>query len=190
MIQAVIFDCFGVLYHGSTAHLNELTPIENRQELHDLRLAADRGYVTQNEFIKQAAMLIGQTTDELRQLLATDHVRDQQLLDYLEKFIGSYKIALLSNIGRDVIHELFSAEELAHYFDVVVLSSDVGMVKPYPEIFEYTADQLRLSPGECVMIDDLTVNIDGAKAVGMQGIVYHTRPQLAHELHRLGVRHA
>ena len=70
--------------------------------------------------------------------------------------------------------QLFSSEEQRELFDVVVLSSDVGMVKPQPEIYQLVAKQLGVSSEECLMIDDLAVNIDGAEAVGMKGVVFTT----------------
>jgi putative hydrolase of the HAD superfamily len=73
-----------------------------------------------------------------------------------------------------VIERLFSAEELAELFDVVVLSSEVGMVKPEPEIYRYSAGKLDLTEEQCLMVDDLTVNIEGALSVGMHGIVFKT----------------
>lgn len=185
MIQAVIFDCFGVLYHGSLTHMLELTPPESRQKLLDINHAFDRGFVTRDEFIKEASELTGLHQSEVKRVMNADHIRNQALLDYVLEIKKNYRTALLSNIGQHVIDRLFQPEELERYFDAVVLSSAVGMVKPYPEIYAYTASRLHVAPNECIMIDDLYENIDGAKAVGMQGIVYHTKPQLMVDLGRL-----
>ncbi|MNT59631.1 Alpha-D-glucose-1-phosphate phosphatase YihX [compost metagenome] len=72
---------------------------------------------------------------------------------------------------------LFSPAEQAELFDVVVLSSDIGMTKPNPAIFEFTATKLGLLPEECIMIDDLLLNIEGAQQTGMKGVVYSTIEQ-------------
>ena len=190
MIRALVFDCFGVLYHGSLAHMYELIPVESHTALRDLNHASDRGFISIAEYIDGVAELSGQSPEEIRRIMKADHIRNQPLLDYLEKFRGQYKTALLSNVGTDVMSNLFTAEEFKKYFDVVVLSSEVGMVKPFAEIYTYAAAELHVQPSECVMIDDLQENIDGARAAGRHGIVYHTQPQLAHDLHRLGIFHA
>lgn len=96
------------------------------------------------------------------------------MIDYVRTLRPRYKVALLSNVGRGVIDRLFSAGELAELFDVVVLSSEVGIVKPDTAIFNFTSDKLGISAEECLMVDDLEVNIDGAVATGMQGVVFTT----------------
>jgi HAD superfamily hydrolase (TIGR01509 family) len=81
-----------------------------------------------------------------------------------------------------VIDGLFTPEELESLFDVVVLSSEVGMVKPHPEIYELVAERLGVASGECIMIDDLPTNTAGAEAAGMQSKVCVTPLECATEL--------
>lgn len=190
MIKAVIFDCFGVLYHGSLGHLRELMPQENWPQLADLRIASDRGYISNLEYLDGVAELTGLTRQQVIDIVQADHIRNQALFDYVATLHHHYKTALLSNVGLSVMEELFTPEELTSHFDAVVLSSDIGMVKPYPEIFRYTAHQLDMAPEACVMIDDLVQNIDGAEEAGMSGIVYTSQPQLKRGLQALGVEHA
>jgi HAD superfamily hydrolase (TIGR01509 family) len=70
-----------------------------------------------------------------------------------------------------------------------VISGEVRMRKPEPEIFLRTAKELDLPPEQCVFVDDLSPNVRGAVAVGMVG-VHHTDPeQTVTELEALfGVR--
>ncbi|MDT4860960.1 Phosphoglycolate phosphatase [compost metagenome] len=75
------------------------------------------------------------------------------------------------------MNRLFTPDEQAELFDAVVLSSDIGMTKPNPDIFTFTAIKLGVLPEECVMIDDLLVNIEGARQAGMKGVVYSTVEQ-------------
>lgn len=64
-------------------------------------------------------------------------------------------------------------EEWDGLFDAVVISGEVGLAKPFAEIYTLTADRLGLSAAECVFVDDLAINVRGAAAVGMVG-VHHT----------------
>ncbi|MGZ0148230.1 HAD family hydrolase [Kribbella sp. WER1] len=57
-------------------------------------------------------------------------------------------------------------------FDDVVISGEVGLRKPEPEIFRLAAGRLGLEPTECVFVDDLQLNVDGARAVGMTAILH------------------
>ncbi|OGL22748.1 hypothetical protein A2707_04800 [Candidatus Saccharibacteria bacterium RIFCSPHIGHO2_01_FULL_45_15] len=111
-------------------------------------------------------------TADVESIITTAHVRNVRLITDIRRLRNHYKTALLSNIGQGVMNQLFTQQEFHELFDVVVLSSDVGMVKPNSEIFEYTAQRLAVDPGNCVMVDDLIDNVNGAISVGMKGIQY------------------
>lgn len=55
-------------------------------------------------------------------------------------------------------------------FDTVVISGEVGLRKPDPEIYRLAASNLEVAPEACVFVDDLAVNVRGAQAVGMVGV--------------------
>jgi putative hydrolase of the HAD superfamily len=67
-------------------------------------------------------------------------------------------------------------------FDGVVISGDEGMHKPQPEIYELACERVGLAPSECVFVDDLRENCEGAEAVGMTAVLHRgaerTLPQL------------
>jgi putative hydrolase of the HAD superfamily len=83
-----------------------------------------------------------------------------------------YKTALLSNSWGN---SGYPREDFPSLFDAVVISCEVGMRKPEPEIFRHTAALLDLRPEECVFIDDIEANITAAEALGMTGI-HHVNP--------------
>jgi putative hydrolase of the HAD superfamily len=58
-------------------------------------------------------------------------------------------------------------------FDAIVISGEVGMRKPEPEIFHHTLELLDVTPGEAVFVDDLMVNVTAAAELGLVG-VHHT----------------
>lgn len=174
MIRGIIFDCFGVLYQGSLAHQFELTPVERHTELADLSKQSDYGYISHDDYVAQVSCLTGKSPDEIESIMHADHIRNNELITYVRTLRSQYKLAMLSNVGRGVMDRLFSREELAELFDVVVLSSEVGMVKPNADIFQMTSDKLGILPENCLMVDDLHVNIDGAIQAGMHGVVFTT----------------
>ena len=95
---------------------------------------------------------------------------------------AGFSTALLSNSwGCDE----YPRADFPGLFDTVVISGEVGMRKPEPEIFRHAAATLGLEPEECVFIDDVEANIAAAKACGMAG-VHHTDPAVtARELESL-----
>jgi epoxide hydrolase-like predicted phosphatase len=66
----------------------------------------------------------------------------------------------------------YDRDLLADLFDTVVISGEVGMHKPQPEIYLLAAERLDRPPQDCIFVDDLRENCDGAEAVGMTAILY------------------
>jgi putative hydrolase of the HAD superfamily len=174
MIRGIIFDCFGVLYQGSTGHLREYTDEQDLPELANLSLSSDYGYISREEYIEQVSRITHKSPKEIEAIMQASHVRNQTLIEYVRTLRPQYKVAMLSNVGRGLIDQLFTRQELKELFDTVVLSSEVGMVKPDPAIFNFTSNKMGVLPEDCLMIDDIDDNIDGAKAAGMHGVVFTT----------------
>jgi putative hydrolase of the HAD superfamily len=70
-------------------------------------------------------------------------------------------------------------------FDGVVISGEVGLHKPQPEIFLLGAERAGAAPEECVFVDDLRENCEGAEAVGMTAVLHRGAESTVHELGRL-----
>jgi epoxide hydrolase-like predicted phosphatase len=82
---------------------------------------------------------------------------------------GLHTGIVTNNIAEwTVWRELFP---LAHLFDDVIDSWEVGMRKPEARIYELAAQRLGVTPGECLFLDDMLENLVGAQAVGMQTIL-------------------
>ena len=80
---------------------------------------------------------------------------------------GGLKTGLVSN-SWSVDH--YDRDLLAELFDGVVISAEVRMHKPNPEIYLLAAERLAVEPRGCVFVDDLGENCEGAEAVGMTAI--------------------
>ncbi|MEN8127271.1 MAG: HAD family phosphatase [Planctomycetota bacterium] len=62
------------------------------------------------------------------------------------------------------------------------LSYEVGVMKPSPAIYLAAAGHVQTPPEQCLFIDDLQANVDGARAVGMQGIRFESVEHLKQEI--------
>jgi HAD superfamily hydrolase (TIGR01509 family) len=171
VIRGIIFDCFGVLCHGSLDYLRSIVPPEHLQELNDLSHSSDYGYLSEKEYVDKVGILLDRPGSEVRDIIQAQCIRNEDVIALATRLHGEYKIALLSNVGRGRINTLFTPDELTELFDTVILSSEVGMVKPDADIYHLAAAKLGLEPSECIMIDDILRNVDGAKAIGMHGLV-------------------
>ncbi|HEY3872940.1 MAG TPA: HAD family phosphatase [Actinocrinis sp.] len=91
------------------------------------------------------------------------------------------RTALLSNSwGNEYLREDWDV-----LFDAVVISGEVGMRKPDPDIYLYTLEQLGCRPAEAVFVDDLEANIRGAAAVGIVGVHHRSFEETLTELEAL-----
>ena len=171
MIKAIIFDCFGVMYGGSLGTLADMSAPERRSEVYDINQTKDYGYISYPEYLQQIGDIIGVEPTEVDTIMRQHHVANTWLIEYAQQLRADYKVALLSNIGDQTMERLFDGrvEEL---FDEVVLSYREGIAKPSPEIFTLTAERLGVLPSECIMVDDLMANCEGAEIAGMQSILH------------------
>jgi putative hydrolase of the HAD superfamily len=70
-------------------------------------------------------------------------------------------------------------------FDATVISGDVGLHKPQPEIYLLAAERLGVDPGASIFVDDLRENCAGAEAVGMTAVLHRETSATIHRLEEL-----
>ena len=99
-----------------------------------------------------------------------------------------YGIYLLSNASR-AQHTYWPEFAISRRFDGRLISADVGVIKPMPEIYRLFTEKFSLQPGECVFVDDMTANVAAAVHEGWKGIVFHgDAAELEVKLSEMGVR--
>lgn len=170
MIRGIIFDCFGVLYGGSLNALVDLCHAEKVPELRDLNKQSDYGFISGDDYVVGLSELLEMPRERVEEILNEKHVRNQALIDYSQTLRPEYKVGMLSNVSSGTMDYLFSPEQRAELFDAAVLSYEESLAKPNPEIYKLMAARIGLTPEECVMIDDLEANCDGAEIAGMHSI--------------------
>jgi epoxide hydrolase-like predicted phosphatase len=95
---------------------------------------------------------------------------------------GGVKTGLVSN-SWSTSH--YDRDLLAELFDAVVISAEVGMHKPQPEIYLLAAERLGEPPERCVFVDDLRENCAAAEAVGMTAVLHRHPPETIARLEEL-----
>lgn len=188
VIRAIIFDCFGVIITDALQGvISELESSNSKaaKQVIDIIHINNRGLIKPTESNRQIAALMGISVGAFRQRIQQGEAKDGRVLAYVRELRQKYKTAMLSNIGRESLHRRFSDEELREHFDVVVVSGDLGVMKPEPEIYQRTAKELGVSTGECVMVDDRETHCAGARATGMQAICYQNFEQGRRDLDQL-----
>lgn len=95
--------------------------------------------------------------------------------------------AILSNMGDNVLANIECEFTWIHNFDVLVWSFQLHMAKPDPAIYRHVLAQLGTLPEETLFLDDRMVNIDAARALGIQALQFSTVEQLRADLIAAGL---
>lgn len=95
---------------------------------------------------------------------------------------GGYKAALLSNSWG---MGLYPIDRIRALFDVVVISGEVGLRKPDPDIFKLTVDELGLEAEKCVFVDDHPGHLKAAQEAGMTTVLHKSPAQSIPEVEAL-----
>ena len=93
-----------------------------------------------------------------------------------------YKIGLISNAWDDLRWMLMERWKIAHLFDDLVISAEVGMVKPDSRIYALSLARLEVAPEEAVFFDDVLENVLAARLSGMQAFRYTDLQQAQRDL--------
>jgi len=135
--------------------------------------ALEKGDLSEDEFAERFGELL--ELDPVRRPGLVDrmfgHIQpDEAMVDALRRARGQgVRTGLISNSMGAGRYDRSTFPEL---FDGVVISGDVGMHKPQPEIFVLGAERAGVAPEECVFVDDLRENCEGAEAVGMTSVLH------------------
>lgn len=185
MIRAIFFDCFGVLY-VDVSHAYFANFPQFHDELYDLNKQSDHGFIDRETYTRAVANITGVSEKETAEAFAKEHTINRPLVDYIQNELKPhYSIGLISNIGRGWINDFFDEHQLHDLFDIVVLSSEEGITKPNPLIFERAAERMDVPVYESLFIDDIQANCDGAEQVGMKSLLYTSNKSLERSITQL-----
>jgi FMN phosphatase YigB (HAD superfamily) len=157
----------------------------------DLLKSYESGRISAEAFSKGVSGLVGLAISHEDFVAAwADIFTSNESLAPLFRFFKErgYRLVLGSNTN-DLHAGQFRrqfAETLDH-FDRLVLSYEVGHIKPSAAFYLACVEAAGAEPGECVFIDDLLENVEGARAAGLLGLHYRSTEQLLQDLEALGV---
>ena len=182
-IRAVLFDLGGVIvrtdYQAPRQHLAERLGMEY-DDLVKIVFDSDSGYQASIGAIPPEAhwaSVIKRLKRPASELEAIRHdffagdIIDRTLLDFLRSLRGKYKTGLISNAWGD-LREYLQREKIEDAFDHMIISAEVGAVKPEAKIYQIALEQVGVKPKEMVFVDDFAVNIEGCEKVGIKGILF------------------
>jgi epoxide hydrolase-like predicted phosphatase len=183
-IKAIIFDYFGVICSDEYWQFVKEDKNLERATFHELADKVNLGQISWKGFMAEVAGKTGRSPAETQRLYESQRIQPN-MVAYIAELHTRYRTALLTNAHYEFLEPVIAATKLEAVFDAVVISSRVGIIKPSPDIFEYTVHQLGVKPEEAVMVDDIMRHIEGAQATGLHTVYYENFPQMKRDLEAL-----
>lgn len=188
MYKAIIFDFFGVIQTDPYQRWLNKHGLKREGAFAKASNDVDKNLISWDEFFETLADSSGQRTEDIREAFYEDQLTiDQELVKLIKELKANYKIGLLSNASNSYLRPLLRENGIEGLFDVDIISSEVGIIKPDVRIFQLTLEKLAARPEETIFIDDNSYNIEAANSLGIAGILYKDLATLREKLHELGV---
>ena len=199
MIKNIVFDIGNVLLKWEPLSVVEILFSEYPDHAHlthqmfksETWIALNRGEISEQQVIERYHKTLKLDLDRLTLLMG--HIKKAMLpvegsLDLLDKlYQKNIPLFALTDNTKEIFGYLQNNYDFWPKFQGIVVSAELGCVKPSPEIYRHLLNSYNINANETVFIDDLAYNVEGAKAVGMYGIQFMNAKQCASELQDLEV---
>ena len=175
-IKWVIFDAMGVIYEVADDVSDLLVPfLRSKNYNKPIRfifkeyIRASLGQITSLEF--WTALGYNKEYPEIeKEFLDNWYTLDPEFIEVAKELTEKYKLAMLSNDIKDWSNILRKNFEINRFFDINIISGDVGYRKPDIRIYEILLHDLGSSAENCVFIDDKLENLQVASEMGFNTI--------------------
>ena len=190
--EGFIFDYGGVLVQHQTAEdqarmaaVAGIPPEKFSESYWAERLDYDKGLVTNVEYWngiaqKRGVLLSARQIDDLSELDTESWMRfDQPMWDWINELrrVGK-RVAMLSNMPRELGEALKSRTDRLRSFDHVTLSYEVRSAKPEAVIYEECVEGIGTAPEQTLFLDDRIENVQGAEMLGIRAMQFTSRDEV------------
>jgi epoxide hydrolase-like predicted phosphatase len=195
-IRAVFFDLGGVIlrteYQAPRERLAERLNM-NYEDLNKIVFESDTsrkaslGAMSADEYWAAVTRRLGRPaseTHDIRTEFFAGDVLDRSLVDYIRSLRPRYKTGVISNAWPDLRTYLVE-NKFEDAFDALIVSAELGVIKPDPKIYQIALEQLKVDPDEAVFVDDTFSNVEAARALGMHGIHFRSPEQTLNKLNEM-----
>ena len=199
-IKNIIFDLGAVIINidvplaykaFSSLNNQSVEEIKKKFEASGINQEYEKGNINDADFLNSIRKELGinatdsQITDAWNALLMD---LPEERIERIRQLRTKYNLYLLSNTNiihinsiNNILQKNFGIESIKHMFDKAYLSYEIGLIKPYEDIYEYVLKDSNLNKEETVFLDDNADNIKGADKVGIHTI-HVTAPHTMIEL--------
>src|ERR1044071_7041825 len=195
-IKVVVFDLGGGIVRTEFQAPRQLLADRLGMEYEDLNkivfdsesgLKASIGEISSEDHWSSVIKRLKRPASELaaiRDEFFAGDIVDRNLVEYIRSLRGKYKTGLISNAWGD-LRDFIVREKFDDVFDKMIISAEVGAVKPEPKIFQIALEQFGVKPNEAVFVDDFLINVEGAEKVGIKAIHFKDPESALKQLKKL-----
>lgn len=145
---------------------------------------ADVGAITQDEMFRRLSKIANVPPEQLHEEFWSYVRIDPDMVALLEELRRHHRVALLTNALTPFFRQIAAKYDLERLFEIILVSSEVGLAKPDPAFFRMMVGKLGARPEDCIFIDDNADNLEGARIVGMNTLLFEGAEKLQRELAR------
>ena len=181
MKKLLLFDCFGVVmrevapYWFRRYYTAEEADRIKEEMMHD----GDVGAIPDDELYSRLGKTVGVPGETIRREWEELVFPNGDTIALIRELKSRYRVVLLSNAMSGYLRYALDKCGIADLFDDVIVSAEVKLVKPDPAIFRLALERAGVDAKNALMIDDVEKNLDGAKAVGIDGFLFRDAEGLA-----------
>lgn len=199
MIKTFLFDLGNVLLFFSHEKMYDQlgalcgksgTEMESLISHHRIDVAFDRGELTESAFHQwlQAQTAVRFSKEELEVASSDIFELNKSMVPILDQLKSKgFRLVLLSNTNCTHIHYVRQHFEILDCFDQLVLSYEVGAVKPEPEMYQKALQQIDCQPGECFYTDDIHDFVEQGREHGLVAELFTTTEAFVEQIRALGI---
>jgi len=154
---------------------------------HELMLNAfETGQATLDQYVQRTVFYRPRDykPEDFKAFMFSQSQSFPEALEFAGKLAASrkYIMAALNNESREINEYRIEKFKLRDYFEAFFSSCYLGVRKPDPEIYSLALKITQQKPSQCILIDDRGLNLECAREVGMQTILFKDLPQLRNDL--------
>jgi putative hydrolase of the HAD superfamily len=199
-VRTFLFDLGNVILHFSHERMwrqvadlcgRSVPDVQALMERDDLANEFERGRLSEADFYDRLRELTASRFGlaAFRAALADIFELNTPMPDLLERLRGEgYRLVLLSNTNETHLAWVRERFSVLDYFDELVVSFQVGVMKPEPGMYEAALNAIECRPEECFYTDDIMANIQAGREFGLQAELFTDAPSLIAQLEQRGVR--
>ena len=197
-IKAIVFDFGNVLLEWNPRYVYRRYFLNNEEAMEDFLREVDfmewNAHQDKGRSFEEGVAELSRKFPHYSDLIRAyhDHWKDSigdsfagtvEILKQLKR--NGYALYGLSNWSAETFPFAREKYDFFDVFDDIVISGEVGAIKPEPEIFEITLKKIGRPANECLFIDDSLTNIEQARKMGFITVHFESPEQLEKELHEL-----